>query len=247
MSPETYSKKIFPPSKEELLENFRWGQIFQHETRISIQMYLRMNNRLSFSQIVKLVNKSRSTVHHHLQLMIKGGIVREVSDSESRGQFDPKYYELTKHPFPAYSFHNIHELPEKNQKDAFLITTKLHQVSVFYLNQIQELFKQYLDNIEKQLLTNKNLRGSDLKKIWKDSIIPKTDSISDILFNEIYYFGTQVSESIYAKYREELELFNEKLLSFVQEEQKTQKNVSKPYFIFNLAAPLGRPYIIDQE
>ena len=83
MTPDRYSKKMFPPSKGELLKSYHWGQILEHETRISILMYLRMNGRLSFSQIVDLVNKSRSTVHHHLQIMIKGGIIHEVLDSES--------------------------------------------------------------------------------------------------------------------------------------------------------------------
>ena len=247
MAPDQYSKKIFPSSKEELLESFRWGQIFQHETRIAIQMFLRMNNQLSFSQIVNLVGKSRSTVHHHLQIMIKGGIVREIVDSDSRGQFDPKFYELIKPPYPAYSFHNIHELPEKHQKDALLITTKLHQVSLFYLNQVQKVFKQYLDSIEKQLLTNEKIKPSDLKKIWTESVIPDTDSFTDVPFSEIHYFGTQVSESVYSKYREELEIFNEKLIDLIQNEQKSQQNIPKPYFIFNLAAPLGRPYQVDKD
>jgi DNA-binding transcriptional ArsR family regulator len=247
MPPDNYSKKMFPPTKEELLESYRWGQIFQHETRISIQMYLRMNGRLSFSQIVNLVNKSRSTVHHHLQIMIKGGIVNEVIDTESRGQFDPKFYELTKHPYPAYSFHNIHELPEENQKDAFLMTTKLHQVSLFYLNQVENLFKHYLDSITEQLLTNKNLDPKDLKKIWTDSLIPSKKEMLEIPFNEIHYFAAQVSESVYTKYREELEIFNEKLFDLIKEEQKTHQNISKPHFIFNIAAPLGRPYRVDKD
>ena len=247
MRSEKYSKKMFPPSKEDLLESYRSGQVFQHETRISIQMYLRMNGRLSFSQIVNLVDKSRSTVHYHLQIMIKAGIVHEVVDSDSRGQFDPKFYELTRHPYPAYSFHNIHELPEENQKDAFLITTKLHQVSLFYLNQVQNLFKKYLDTITEQLLTNKDIDKSDLKKIWKDSVIPGSEAISEIMFNEIHYFAAQVSEPIYTKYREELELFNEKLFDLITEEKTANKNISKPHFIFNIAAPLGKPYRVEND
>ena len=147
----------------------------------------------------------------------------------------------------SLSFHNIHELPDEYQRDAFLITTKLHQISLFFLNQATNLFKQYLDSIEKELLTNKNLDPDILKKIWTESQIPSSEEISEIPFKEIFYFGTQVSDIVYSQYRAELELFHEKLVKLIRKEQASHETISKPHFIFHLAAPLGIPYQINQE
>ncbi len=248
MKSEQYSKKIFQSTQEELLAMFKWGQVLQHETRIQILMFLRMNPQLSFSEIVQFVKKSRSTVHHHLQIMIKGGIVREVLETRGKNQkqtFQPKYYELTPQPYPYYSFHNIHELPKENQKDMLLLTTKMHQMSMFFLHQVETVFQAYLDAIEKEILTNKTLSTSDLKRIWFESRLPSSGKISDIPFNELFYFGTQVSDAVYSKYRVELEHFHEKLVEMIRDEQAKGKSVSKPHFIFTLSAPLGRPYQLE--
>lgn len=240
-------KDVFQPSIGELLASYEWGQVFQHETRVAILMYLRMNKQLSFQELVQLLEKSPSTVHHHLQILIKGGIVREITEAEPHKQFEPKHYELTRHPFPAYSFHNIHELPSEYQRDAFLITTKLHQISLLFLYQAADLFKKYLDSIEKELLTNKNLDPNKLKKIWTESLIPSAGKTSEIPFKEIFYFGTQVSDLVYSQYRAELERFHEKLVKMIRKEQESHENIPKPFFIFHIAAPLGKPYQSDHK
>ena len=233
-------KKVFQPSKEELIDSYKWAQLLQNDTRISILMYLRMNEQVSFSNLTQLLDKSRSTVHHHLQKMIKGGIIREVQRSEPQGQFEPKYYELTPRPTPSFSFHNIHELPPEKQDDALLTTTKLHQTSLFYLNQILEIFKMYLDAIE-----NEDLETQEVLAKWARTATTPNVKDNSVDFSDIFYFSTQVNEQVYRIYREELENFHEKLIQIREQNEKNGGDKKRPYFIYHVSAPLGKPYLID--
>ncbi|UCE12213.1 MAG: winged helix-turn-helix transcriptional regulator [Candidatus Heimdallarchaeota archaeon] len=236
------SKKVFQPTKEELIASYEWGQLLQNDTRISILMYLRMNDSLSFSQLTHLLGKSRSTVHHHLQKMIKGGIVREIPTSEPRSQFDPKFYELTPRPLPPFSFHNIHELPIEKQEDALLTTTKVHQSSLFYSYQILDLFKLFLDKIE-----NENLKPSEFQDIVTGTARLPVAKNHDVAFKDIFYFSTQVNEQVYNEYRDELEKFHEKLIQLREKNEKIGGDKRRPYFIFHVSAPLGKPFMIRSD
>ena len=84
----TPRKKDFTGGIDQLIQTYQYGQLLQNKTRLSILMYLRMNERLSFGQLTHLVGKSKSTVHHHLHKMIRGGLIQEVEANGPRSQFD---------------------------------------------------------------------------------------------------------------------------------------------------------------
>jgi DNA-binding transcriptional ArsR family regulator len=245
---EKHSEKdFFEPTKEELIKYYDWGRLFQNETRIKILMYLRMNERLSFSQLRRLIGKSRSTIHHHLQKMIQGGIVREVDEHKSRRQFAPKFYELSKQYIPAFSFHNINQLPLENQAEAFLINVKLHQTALFYLSQILDIFTNYLDSMEKIVSAGKELDPRELLKMWEGTSNIESLTSQPIKFKDIFYFSTQVNEAVYRKYKTEMDELHERIVKYREEDEKQGGSKKKPYFIHHISAPLGKPYLIESE
>ncbi len=240
-------KKVFQPSQQELIRYYEWGKIVQNDTRLAILMYLRMNRQLSFSQLTQLLKKSKSTVHHHLQILIRGGIVQEVETSLVRDQFDPKYYELTPRPRSFFSFHNIHELPIEKQKEAFLTSTKIHQNSIFYLYQMMDLFKEYLDTIEEEILTNQELTPQDLQMMWKGVSESPIKVSTKLDFKDFFYFSTQVNEEVYLQYKKELDDFHERLVQLSNKNLEKGGVKQKPYFIFHVSAPLGKPFVVAEE
>ena len=243
MKNEKKSSNIRSPAK--LAKQYMNGALLQNDTRVNILMYLRMNERLSFSQLKKLIGKSKSTLHHHLQIMIKGGIVQEVIEESPRSQFDPKFYELVPRPMKAYSFAFIDKLPKHQQVDAFLTTTKLTQSSMFYLYQIIALLKYYLDNMEKIILSEEEQTDPDeLQKMWEGS--SSEELFNQIVsFKDIFIFSTPVNEKVYKEYIKELKILQDKLYAMREEDESKGGSKNRPYFIYHLSAPLGKPYLLD--
>ncbi|MFX0183938.1 MAG: winged helix-turn-helix domain-containing protein [Candidatus Hodarchaeota archaeon] len=240
-------KDYFEPTKEELIKYYDWGRLFQNETRVKILMYLRMNERLSFSQLRRLIGKSRSTIHHHLQKMIQGGIVLEVDEHKSRRQFTPKFYELSKQFLPAFSFHNINKLPLEKQADAFLINVKLHRTALFYLSQILEIFTSYLNSIEEIISIGNKSDVHELNKIWEGTSNIESLASHPVKFKDIFYFSTQVNEAVYRKYKKEMDELHDRIVKYMEEDEKHGGSKKKPYFIHHISAPLGKPYLIESE
>ncbi|MFW9997035.1 MAG: winged helix-turn-helix domain-containing protein [Candidatus Odinarchaeota archaeon] len=222
------------------LQHIKIGEVLQNDTRFDIFMYLRMNVRLSFSDIVHLTGKSRSTIHHHLQKLIEGGLVQEVETQEQRNQFDPKYYELVPGPKRVYDFSKITTLPLNEQISAFLTTTKLHQRSIFHLNQILDLFSRYLDKIEDVITAGKDqITPSDLHKMLEDPY--------SIKFSDLYFYSIKMSENAYREYRRELEKVYEKMSEFIEFEKKRGESKEEYYFMYHISAPLGRQYVLESS
>lgn len=226
-------------------KEYDFGELLQNETRISILMYLRMNEHLSFSQIAELVGKSRSTVHHHLQKMIQGGIIRERSNEKPRDQFDPKFYELIK-PAQAYSFDSIPELPKEQQIQALLTTTKIHKTSLFFLHRILELLANNLNNMEEIIKTSgESVDPGELLKMWEGTSEKTKDQ--PIKHKDIFIYNVPVSENVYHEYIRLITELQGKIGDIRQQEEKEGGSSGSPYFIYHIAAPLGKPYLLKSS
>lgn len=236
-------RSIFDPSKEELITGHERALLLQNKTRLAILMYLRMNSKLAFGKLVDLLGKSRSTVHHHLQKLIEGNIVREVEEQTERGQFDPKFYELVPNPVFPIDFKNITEVPIEDQQEVFLTYTKIHQNNLFYLYQLVDLFKAYLDGIENDI-NSMAIKSTDILDIWNGNRNPSLKKPTEIKFNEFFYFGTQVNEEVYKEYKKEMHIFHDKLIKLREKNEKLTGDKSRPYFLFHVSAPLGKPFLV---
>lgn len=60
------------------------------ESRYSIYLYLSIYNELTLDELSELMNKSKSTIHHHIQELINVDIVNEYTKPGSK----TKYYKL---------------------------------------------------------------------------------------------------------------------------------------------------------
>ncbi|MFX1242175.1 MAG: ArsR family transcriptional regulator, partial [Promethearchaeota archaeon] len=76
-------KKQFDPVK-----------LFQNDTRFQMWGLLSMYPELSFSEICKKLEKSKSTVHHHLQKLIEIGLIEVKREEKVRGSIPAKIYAL---------------------------------------------------------------------------------------------------------------------------------------------------------
>ncbi|MFW9997036.1 MAG: winged helix-turn-helix domain-containing protein [Candidatus Odinarchaeota archaeon] len=224
------------------------GELLQNDTRLSILMYLRMNARLSFGEIARLVGKSKSTVHHHLQKLIGGGLVREIQSQEQRNQFNPKYYQLVPGPKKVYTFSDINQLPLEEQVSAFLTTTKLSQHAFFYLYQILGLLNNYLDTMEKIIESDEGQAHPEiLQKLWEGAPEFVNQEQFPIKFKDIYYFNTLMSEKVYRKYIKELSELQTRISEYKEQDEKQGGSKKKPYFIYHVFAPLGKPFILESS
>jgi len=218
------------------------GKLLQNETRYGIVMYLRMNKRLNYGDIVRLTGKSKSTVHHHLQKLIKGGLVQEIETPEPRDQFTPKSYELVPNPKRIYDFSTISSLPVEQQVSALLTTTKLHQYANLNLHQILDVFSNFLDGIDKKIVGNDHVDPEELKNILDH----KSDDVS-LKFNDIHFYSIKVSEIVYQEYKREMEKIYTKLSALVKEEKAKKESVAEPHFIYHVAAPLGKQFVLKPQ
>lgn len=60
------------------------------ESRFSIYLYLLIFNELTLDDLCKLMNKSKSTIHHHIKELIGSNFLKEYTKSGSK----TKYYKL---------------------------------------------------------------------------------------------------------------------------------------------------------
>ena len=241
----TQTRKDFSNGLSQLIHTYQYGQLLQNETRLNILMYLRMNGSLSFSQLTDLVGKSKSTVHHHLNKMIQGGLIQEVETNGPRGQFDPKYYELVSTPKAIYTFDDISRLPLEQQTEAFLTTAKLSRNTLYYFYQIINQLTFYLDAIEKVIIDDRDINPVELQRMWDGS----SNRIKDqpIKLKDIFYYLTQMSENVYSKYIEELKALHERMSNYRKQEEKQGGSKKRTYFINIFAAPLGKQYLLKSE
>jgi len=226
-------------------QQIKFDELLQNVTRINIFMYLKMNASLSFGEIVRLTKKSKSTVHHHLQKLIKGGLVQEVIKSkEPRNQFDPKHYELVPAPRQVYDFSDIAGLDvEEKRISAFLTTTKLHQHANFYLHQILDIFNHFLDGIDNKIAGNDQVKSEELQ-----NFLDGKNSNQPLDFKDIYYYSNHVSEEIYQEYLKGLDELNSRISELTKlEKQKGEIKGGKPYFLYHVIAPLGKKFIVKPD
>jgi DNA-binding transcriptional ArsR family regulator len=240
-----------PEEKKKMTESFT--KLLQNDTRINILMYLRMNERLSLSQLTKLVGKSKSTVHHHIQRMIQGGIIQEISEIKPQKahlkQLEQKYYELAALKYPSHSFEHIRDLPEDKQTEVFLATTKISKNVIFYLNQILDLLNNYLDAMEEIIEESEGkLPPKELLEMWEGTSQDRPIFTEHpVKFREIFYYATQVSEEVYRKYIEESIKLQSKIIRFREQNEMKSGSTKNPYFIYHISAPLGKPFILDSK
>ncbi|MHA1212316.1 MAG: winged helix-turn-helix transcriptional regulator, partial [Candidatus Heimdallarchaeota archaeon] len=58
-----------------------------NKTRFSILLLITANREATLDQISEFVNKSKSTVHHHIQQLLFSGFIREITKPGSKTRY----------------------------------------------------------------------------------------------------------------------------------------------------------------
>jgi len=69
-------------------------EVLESEIRFRIFSLLNIYPELSFSEISRLLNKNKSTLHPHLQKLIEIGVIMVSREEKVRGNFTRNYYSI---------------------------------------------------------------------------------------------------------------------------------------------------------
>ncbi|MHA2051757.1 MAG: winged helix-turn-helix domain-containing protein [Promethearchaeota archaeon] len=225
-----------PKTKRKLTQS----NLLQNETRFQIWGLLSIFPELSFSQICKKLNKSKSTVHPHLQKLIELDIIEVAREKKVRGNIPAKYYALTN---------------EKQSNSIITCGIGDHCPPIITgdknTGSMEGLFSEIIDNKlaqdiiegEKMLeIYSKNITDSKLKfyeKISNSDFAPQI--IQEIFggkesFNSIMF----LSELEYRKLRELFEGLLEEIQNFIESNKSKTKKGEKDYVFLASANNFNR-------
>ncbi|UCC19779.1 MAG: winged helix-turn-helix transcriptional regulator [Promethearchaeota archaeon] len=138
-------------------------ELLESEIRFRIFSLLNIYPELSFSEIAEQLNKSKSTLHPHIQKLMDIGVVELSRDEKVRGNFTRNYYSLKSGVFndlkvadkDSSLIDNYAFIVIKNWVKFIIKTMKLYEK---FLNRL-ELDESGLDILKKNILNHETLSG----------------------------------------------------------------------------------------
>jgi len=216
------------------------SNLLQNETRFQIWGLLSIFPELSFSQICKKLNKSKSTVHPHLQKLIELDIIEVVKEKKVRGNIPAKYYAL---------------MNEKQSNNIVLCGIGNHCPPIITgdknTGSMDGLFSDAID----LKLAHDIIEGEKIIEIYNKNIIDSKLKFYEILSNSNFasqiiqeIFGGNesfnsimfLSELEYRKLRELFELLLEEIQIFIESNKSKEERSEKPYVFLASAINFNR-------
>jgi DNA-binding transcriptional ArsR family regulator len=222
-------------SKKDNTSQYDPIKIFQNDTRFQIWGLLSMYQELSFSKICRKLNKSKSTVHYHLQKLIELGLIEVVREEKVRGSIPAKIYSLKNIDVSDNAF----ICGIGNRPCPSLVTGEI-------TGTIEDLLSYGIDDIvsekiiegEKVIETYyKNIHQSrfnfyqELSSLDESSVTLKSIFEQKSFFNSIIF----LSKSQYQKIRSLMEDLLLKLYKIIEVDKNKDKASEKP-FVFLTSA-----------
>ncbi|NHJ41105.1 MAG: winged helix-turn-helix transcriptional regulator [Asgard group archaeon] len=158
----------------------------KNEAKQSILVYLLIYNELTLDQLSKLVNKSKSTIHHHMQQLLDLNLISEESKPGSKTiYYKIRLYRTDIHSEKTYGTDYVKELPIEFQYER-LYDFLEHNTAVTVL--MQNLIKLKFEKINqiRKDLKDKSESGITLYERARDqySVIFLTSSKQAKKFEE---------------------------------------------------------------
>lgn len=190
-------------------------EILKSEIRFRIFVLLNLYPELSFSEISQKLNKSKSTIHPHLEKLIKLELIEVSREEKVRGNIPAKFYSLKKGYLEKLAGidEESSELPVDESTLMFFRT---------WTNFIIKTLEMYYKFFE-----IKAFEGN-ISKILEEMRKNKEG------FSSMYFF----SKEQYMKARDYYHEYQEKLTELEAEENGLKKE--RPFYIFTIAIPLKR-------
>jgi DNA-binding transcriptional ArsR family regulator len=226
--------------------------------RLRIILLLIIFRRLSLSKLNRLLGRTKSTITHHLKFLDELGIITTTKEN-GRGSIDAKVYELVPGFLDKFTF-NLDQLisydlePEKkkelfhyavlNDKWIFEAIKSIYEQSILYYDAID------YRNMRKEL--NKKFEFANQEHVENNTQLQKDlESFEEF---QKYHFQTPInyefwflSEKGRKKYDELFKKFKSELKGIIEQENKEENEVIRPYLILHSFFPMREIAEYDSE
>jgi len=220
----------------------KWLEILDNKIRFRIFQLLFVYGELSLTELTKQMNKSKPALYHHLQKMIKLGIIQVSKEEAVRGSIKAKHYCLAKKStfqMQLLSDLNLSQIsnPAKRLK-AFQNAIGMYKSSITLIRNKLDMIDLYIEYLED------NLKNKETDSVFHNNI-PQLISDFNIEFQSLYLTEDQYLEFT-KDYSSLIDMFREKIkASEAQMDERSCNLIEHPYFVTSLILPLKN--ILDLE
>ena len=206
-------------------------KLLNNETRLTIILYLSIFKHISFKNLVLFTGKSKSTVHHHLQKLLKQKIVGNAP-TPPKIHGSSKYYELIV-DFPGIDSADLDDIPKEDRNESI---KSLFEMGLFLFNYSQGIINTLIKH------GNKMMNGTDFNSDNNKEIESEKKAIID----EMESIVQQTSISVFPLSKTEYQKFNHEMGNFyhkfMNERKKSSfsKNLDDIYMLIYCGIPYGR-------
>jgi len=196
-------------------------ELLSHKIRFKIFSLLHMYPELSYNQLSEELNKSKSTIHPHLQKLLEMKLIRVSREEQVRGKFMRKFYSLAPEYIEKTRDIDIVKSSEDITRE---IAEEIARNSIIWINSMiksLESYKQYFEQLD---------FDSDGLDIIKE-MFDKHESFSSMTF---------LTENQFKKAREAFMKLSEEITTIEMENLEETINEEKPYYFFAGGIPLKR-------
>ncbi|MHA1613034.1 MAG: winged helix-turn-helix domain-containing protein [Promethearchaeota archaeon] len=218
-----------PPSE------YNIGEIFQNSIRSKMWGLFSMYPELTLADLSKYLKKSKSTIHPHLKLLEKMGLIEEIREKKVRGAIKSKIYSLKKDYDEKFKFWGVQPNCKKVSID--------QDIGIRLTEDMSSWIKIQVDNL--------NLQKNFFQELRKMLDSPEKDEALEILNriygihhkNETSYINSKKTlkavgyfdEGTYQQLQKLFKEFYGSLAKISQEAEKDNPTIEKPYyFVMNV-------------
>jgi len=115
-------------------------EVLESELRFRIFSLLNIYPELSFSEISRLLNKNKSTLHPHLQKLIEIGVIKVSREEKVRGNFTRNYYSMKSDVFKEMG------ILDEESIDKSIFTVLKNWMK--FIIKISRLYEKYFNGLE---------------------------------------------------------------------------------------------------
>jgi DNA-binding transcriptional ArsR family regulator len=115
-------------------------EVLESELRFRIFSLLNIYPELSFSEISRLLNKNKSTLHPHLQKLIEIGVIKVSREEKVRGNFTRNYYSIKSDVFKEMG------ILDEESIDKSIFTVLKNWMK--FIIKISRLYEKYFNGLE---------------------------------------------------------------------------------------------------
>lgn len=231
--------------------------LFGSNTRFKIWVQLNLNSRLNLSQIARILNKSKSTIHEHLQKLLNAEILQEVEEKGVEYRIPAKFYSLSPNWWEIVAKSpEIDHLSDQLDVQKAIKNITLKKAMTRMFQNMLEIKMDFLDLLERKLQSQdpeiqqkyleifNDTRYSDEKQ---ENFGQETAEIVDIFdFHHFDQYFQLMYDLVYTdqKYSQEKKSRQEKLLTQYSNEEKDEKRFregfANPYFYLVQGIPIKK-------